>query len=141
MSPHGALNKIVLRPDHQGAIVEFADVNDAGKAALAVEGLEIIPGRRLGVGSVREMLAMGPEMKEEGKAGVKEQKREKKESVLRPPPAVRRPGLGMPGPGRRGGLGKKVGGGGGVPATEPVKAGAGKNNADFKAMFVKGSGA
>src|SRR5262245_41310103 len=45
VSPYGPIVKIVLRPDHQGAIVEFLDVNDAGKASLELEGREIIPGR------------------------------------------------------------------------------------------------
>src|SRR6185437_3180380 len=49
VEPFGQLIKIVLRPDHQGAIVEFADVNDAGKASLALEGKEIVPGRPLHV--------------------------------------------------------------------------------------------
>src|SRR5438034_10029515 len=56
VSPYGPIVKIVLRPDHQGAIVEFLNVNDAGKASLELEGHEILPGRPIRVGSVPEML-------------------------------------------------------------------------------------
>ncbi|KAK2747959.1 Splicing factor [Myotisia sp. PD_48] len=61
--PHGPLVKIVLRPDHKGAIVEFADVTDAGHAALALEGYEIDPGRTIRVGTVQEMLKQSAEHK------------------------------------------------------------------------------
>ena len=64
MEPYGTLTKIVLRPDHQGAIVEFAHTKDAGRAALGVEGKEIVPGRTLVVGSVRELLSQLAERKE-----------------------------------------------------------------------------
>ncbi|KAK2847639.1 hypothetical protein FQN49_005692 [Arthroderma sp. PD_2] len=61
--PHGALVKIVLRPDHQGAIVEFVDTHGAGKASLALEGYEITPGRFIHIGSVKDMLQQKPEHK------------------------------------------------------------------------------
>lgn len=64
MEPYGTLTKIVLRPDHQGAIVEFAHTKDAGRAALGVEGKEIAPGRSIVVGSVRELLNQPAERKE-----------------------------------------------------------------------------
>ncbi|KAF3479998.1 U4/U6 snRNA-associated-splicing factor PRP24 [Arthroderma uncinatum] len=60
---HGALVKIVLRPDHQGAIVEFVDAQGAGKASLALEGYEITPGRFIHVGSVKGMLQQKAEHK------------------------------------------------------------------------------
>lgn len=63
MEPYGPLVKIVLRPDHQGAIVEYADVKDAGKASLGVEGIEIVPGRRVTVGSVKDLFEQKAEIK------------------------------------------------------------------------------
>jgi hypothetical protein len=42
--------------EHQGAIVEYVDIQDAGKAALALEGKEITAGRPLHIGTVREMM-------------------------------------------------------------------------------------
>ena len=140
MEPHGPLNKIVLRPDHAGAIVEYADVNDAGKAALAVDGYEILPGRKLGVGSVKEMLAQRAEKK--GGSVEDEKKKGGGAGKMQPAAPIRRPGQPVPG-GRRGGLGKKVGGRPGLGATKKdnsEQAGGGKTNADFKALFVKSSG-
>ena len=57
VEPYGALRKIILRPDHQGAIIEFQSVQDVGKAALALEGREIVAGKaKIAVGTVEEML-------------------------------------------------------------------------------------
>lgn len=41
VEPHGHITKLVLRADHGGAIVEFADAVTAGKAQLALEGAQI----------------------------------------------------------------------------------------------------
>ncbi|CAK7563866.1 MAG: Splicing factor [Sporothrix epigloea] len=41
LEPHGHITKLVLRADHGGAIVEFADAATAGKAQLALEGAEL----------------------------------------------------------------------------------------------------
>ncbi|KAG5438569.1 hypothetical protein PCANB_002674 [Pneumocystis canis] len=35
---YGEINKIELRPDHQGAIVQYKHASDAGKAAMALDG-------------------------------------------------------------------------------------------------------
>lgn len=51
VEPHGRLSKVTLRPDHGGAILEFADAATAGKAQLSLDGLEV-EGRRLKTGSV-----------------------------------------------------------------------------------------
>ena len=59
----GKIVKIILRPDHRGAIIEFADVNDAGRASLELEGYEISSGRRMRVGSVNDMLKQSAERK------------------------------------------------------------------------------
>ncbi|KAG5290359.1 RNA-binding protein Prp24 [Histoplasma capsulatum G186AR] len=136
VSPYGALVKLILRPDHQGAIVEFLDVNDAGRASLGLDGYEIAPGRRIRVGSVGEMLKMPAERRVDrilvGKEREQEKRMKEKEmesdalSVSAPGAAgkskmvvmkqsaapIRRPA--QPGggvrSGRRGGLGVKRGG-------------------------------
>ncbi|KAH0556858.1 hypothetical protein GP486_005352, partial [Trichoglossum hirsutum] len=61
---YGPLKKVVLRPDHKGAIVEYENVADAGKAALALEGTEIAPGRTLKIGSVQELMREKAEYKD-----------------------------------------------------------------------------
>lgn len=48
---HGHLTKLTLRPDHGGAILEFVDAANAGKAQLSLDGAEI-EGRTLRTGSV-----------------------------------------------------------------------------------------
>ncbi|PGG98175.1 hypothetical protein GX51_06963 [Blastomyces parvus] len=149
VSRYGGLVKLILRPDHQGAIVEFLDVSDAGRASLGLDGYEIAPGRQIRVGSVGEMLKMPAEKKVDrilvGKERERVEKREKKRerdtvAVPAPGPAgkkkvvmmkqpaapIRRPG--QPGSGvgsgRRGGLGVKRGGGSVGSATTTAAAAA-----------------
>ncbi|KAF3004509.1 Splicing factor [Neopestalotiopsis sp. 37M] len=69
--------KIVLRPDRGGAIVEFKDAAQAGKAMLALDGREISANQKIQTGTVDELF-------KEGKAEVKTSK-------LMPQPAIRRP--------------------------------------------------
>ncbi|EHK98504.1 putative Uncharacterized RNA-binding protein [Glarea lozoyensis 74030] len=57
VEPYGALVKVVLRPDHQGAIIEYVEVASAGKAALALEGHEIVPGKKLRTGGLKDLFA------------------------------------------------------------------------------------
>ncbi|PGH01534.1 hypothetical protein AJ79_07881 [Helicocarpus griseus UAMH5409] len=153
VAPYGALVKIVLRPDHQGAIVEFLDVNDAGKASLSLDGYEIAPGRPIRVGSVPEMLKQAPERKVDRILVGKEKGKKGKETVssgkmmIQPAGPIRRPA--QPGSGRRGGLGVKRGGaapagtiGQGktgdsslAPVTNSQSAPAKKSNDDFRAML------
>jgi squamous cell carcinoma antigen recognized by T-cells 3 len=116
VEPYAAIRKIQLRPDHQGAIVELVDVEGAGKASLALEGYEIVPGRKISVGSVGEMMKMKEEVrsdriqvgvgkKDGGSGGAKGGSGSG--SRLQPQVPVRRPGAGGlgGGRGRRGGLG------------------------------------
>jgi RNA recognition motif-containing protein len=104
VEPFGRLIKIVLRPDHQGAIVEFADVNDAGKASLALEGKEIVPGRPLHVGSVAELKMLHAERKTDRITSIKQ---EKPKPSLQPAGPIKRPQQPGAHGGRRGGLGLK----------------------------------
>ncbi|KAL9062413.1 MAG: hypothetical protein Q9157_008940, partial [Trypethelium eluteriae] len=59
VSRYGSLRKVTLRPDHGGAIVEFENVADVGRASLALDGKEIVPGRQIRVGTVQELMAEG----------------------------------------------------------------------------------
>ena len=144
--------KLQLRPDHQGAILEYVDAAGAGKAGLALEGFEIQPGRTLRVGTVAELFKEKAEIKSD-KIG---QGKKKRDAPLQAAVPIRRPNQPGARRGGRGGLGVKRGGVGlgGARATnddagkgaladadadgeESVAQGA-KSNADFKAMFLKG---
>ncbi|KAI0544614.1 putative pre-mRNA splicing factor [Xylaria curta] len=101
---YGSIVKLVLRPDHAGAIVEFTDASAAGRAALGLEGHEIDPAHKLRTGSVKELFAEKSSKKPEAADTTA------KKTWMPPPPAIRRPGavLGRGGGGRggrRGGLG------------------------------------
>lgn len=137
--PFGALVKIVLRPDHEGAIVEFVDVKAAGKASLKLEGHEIAPGRHIRVGTANDVLRRsGPSVSGPGKA------KTTKTFMPQIGGPIKRPT--QPGAGRRGGLGFKRGGSvasgrndehhekaEGVTEQKPQK-----TNDDFRAMFSNG---
>lgn len=139
--PYGSLIKVVLRPDHQGAIVEYADVHAAGKASLGLEGQEIVPGRSLRVGTVPDMLKQSAEKKTNNPNPPKE----KSSSLLAPSGPIRRPQ--QPGRGgKRGGLGVKrtaEGSSGGnvtkatttTTTTEGEAESTKKSNDDFRAMI------
>ena len=136
---YGKLVKLSLRPDHQGAIIEYVDSHDAAKASLALEGHEIDPGRKLRVGTVPEMLKQKAERITDKIVVGKP-----KENGTKPitngtlqPATVKRPG--QPIRGRGGKLGVKRGLGY-RPATDShegsVEKG-GKSQDDFRAMLTK----
>ena len=143
--PFGALVKIVLRPDHQGAIVEFRNVSDAGKAQLALDGKEIIPGREIRTGSVQDMLKCPAEKKSDkirvGKQTQNQPGRGQQSSAplmssfMRAP--IRRPaqpGLSSGRGGKRGGLGfKRASTQEGSASAASI--GTGRSNSDFRAML------
>lgn len=165
VEPYGPLVKIVLRPDHRGAIVEFKDVKDAGKAALGLDGHEIALGRPIGTGTVAEMLRQAAEIKVDrittggGKGKQEKEEGTKKGTMLQGAGPIKRPVQPGARRGGRGGLGVKRGGVGlsGLRAhdgagqgqqlgqdDEDVEMngnsegqGKAKSNADFKAMFLK----
>ncbi|KAI9368974.1 hypothetical protein BJX61DRAFT_546020 [Aspergillus egyptiacus] len=152
VEPYGKLVKIVLRPDHQGAIVEFADVHAAGKAALELEGQEITPGRKLHVGTVPEMLRQSAE-KKPGTGPVSKPKNKTKAAFIAPPAPVKRPQQPGGRSGKRGGLGVKRGIAQPTNTTTTttttttmdVNASAegnksGKSNDDFRAMIQRSQG-
>lgn len=157
--PYGHIVKLVLRPDHSGAIVEFSDIAAAGKAALGLEGHEIIPGRKLRTGGLKDLFASSDEKRTDRIViGTGPKKAEDKSVPATQAPIVgqqlqgaapiRRPVVGGRG---RGGLGAKRGLGFPGAARKPAALEAGangagpapaegqkKSNADFKAIFLAG---
>ena len=139
---YGDLVKIVLRPDHQGAIIEYTTIPSTGKASLGLEGYEIAPGRGLRVGTVPEMLKQKAEMKTD-KIQVGKAKKDHpipSQASLQPSTPIRRPGQQ---PGRRGGLGQKRGLGFTASNSKLDKdlgaasSGGGKSNDDFRDLLTK----
>ena len=109
---------IKLEPQHGGAIIEFATVEAAGKAGIALEGLEF-EGRKLRTGTVQEL----NKQKGERKSG----------SNFMPVKHVHRPAARGGGRGRgRIGLGLPS-----VPRTTSAANGEAKTNSDFRAMLLK----
>ena len=142
--PYGEVARVSLRPDHQGAILEYADVASAGKAALGLEGHEIVPGRKLRTGGMKDLFAQKGEQKVE-KILIGKENKNAPATFLQPSAPVRRPGAGG-----RGGLGTQKRGLGYVAPKKPeakTEEANGeqngdrkkpKSNADFKAMFLSG---
>jgi RNA recognition motif-containing protein len=147
VEPYGTIVKLVLRPDHQGAIIEFADVSTAGLASLGLENHEIVPGRRLRIGGLKDLFQEKDEIKTDRiQVG---QGKKTTPHFTQPSAPIRRPGAGG-----RGGLGTKRGldhSGTKPAAAKPdlstgnlIRNGDGntgsapKSNADFKAMFLSG---
>ena len=117
---------MTLRPDHAGAIAEFEDEANIGKASLGVDGLEI-DGRRIRVGTVGELMREREERKVQDKvssrkSGDKGWGPDGKDGKDLGSGVVRRPLQG----GRRGGKGglglKGSGGGLGGPRARPAVA-------------------
>lgn len=153
--PYGELVRVSLRPNHQGAIVEYKNEASVGKASLALEGHEIGPERKIRVGTVSEMNQQKAEYRSDrilvGAAA------KTANAQLQGPAPIRRPGQPGTRRGGKGGLGIKGGGVGwsGSRATSDgkgkaaeMKEGKGeeekrkaKSNADFKAMYLKNDGA
>ncbi|KAL8967744.1 MAG: hypothetical protein Q9183_002780 [Haloplaca sp. 2 TL-2023] len=146
---YGPLVKVALRTDHAGAIVEFKHVGDAGKAALGLDGHEIIPGRHLSVGSVGDLMKQ--------KAEKKYDKLSSSNNSQKPIPKVTQSAVPIRRPQQLGSRGRGRGGRAVLPSiskasakttekqdgaanpTEVHEAG-GKSNADFKAMFASEKG-
>jgi RNA recognition motif-containing protein len=140
VEPYGTLVKLILRPDHQGAIVEYEEVASAGKAALGLEGHEIVPGRKLRTGGMKDLFAEKSETKVD-KIVVGKEVKQASTAFIQPAAPIRRPGAGG-----RGGLGKKRGLGFAAPKKQvsavevPAEqigdsTKATKSNADFRALF------
>ena len=133
MEEHGPLVKIQMRRGDNGAIIEFAQVNDAFNVRQGVDCSSL--GSEVKTGDVADLLAKvkkrqgAQDSHGGGSAG----------STMRPPSFARPTQRG----GRRGGLGFKRGGGFGAGRDGEgegtggnVKAG-GRSNADFRSMLEK----
>ncbi|KAF8865154.1 hypothetical protein BDZ45DRAFT_669047 [Acephala macrosclerotiorum] len=143
--PYGEIVKLSLRLDHQGAIVEYSDATAAGRAALGLVDYEIVPGRKLRTGGLRDLFAEKEEVKTDRiQVGGAKKPTAAAAGFMQPAAPIRRPG-----PGGKGGLGQKRGLGFSKAPAASSSAGGGvngqngeakkpKSNADFKAMFVKG---
>jgi len=146
LKPIGSIVKLVLHPQHGGAVVEFADAATAGKAALVVDNLEVDTGKKLRVGTIPELFRTEGETRVDridqpapqgAQAGTKEKKKLSLTELMPPPPTIRRMPLGRAGLKR--GLGfiaAKKKDPEGVNGTARTGAGGGKSNADFKKMFL-----
>ena len=66
----GPVRKVILKTNHQGALVEFESAADAGKAAIELDGYHITPDRKMRVTTQKDMYAQQAETKVEkiGKA-------------------------------------------------------------------------
>jgi hypothetical protein len=139
MEKHGPIIKIQLRREQDAAIVEFADIKVAFNVRGGVNCSAL--GEKVRTGDVAEIFAKGKKTQDGSAAAAPATGF----GGLRPA-AVSRPGQQRGG--RRGGLGFKRGGFGGVgsgtaktdaSSTEGGANGAGaaRSNADFKAMFEK----
>lgn len=155
--PYGELVVIKLRPNHQGAILEYRDQTSVGKAALGLEGYEIAPSRLINTGTVDEMNHQKAEYRSDKITAAAAAKITN--ASLQGPAPIRRPNQPGARRGGKGGLGMKRGGVGlsgdrakgdgegkdvGMNETEPGDGGGekakAKSNADFKAMFFKKEG-
>ncbi len=157
--PYGKIVKLSLRLDHSGVIVEYANASDAGKAGLALEGTQIVPGRKIRTGGLRDLFASKEETRTDRIVIGTGRKNEETTKPAAAPTAqlqssapIKRPSAVR---GGRGGLGAKRGLGFPGAARKPatLEAGEGgqakengnmkppKSNADFKAMFMASKGA
>ena len=67
----GPVKKVILKTNHAGALVEFENAGDAGKAALELDGFEISPDRHMKVTTEKELLQQKPEKKTDKLPGSK----------------------------------------------------------------------
>lgn len=63
---YGEVLKCILKTNHQGGLIEFATIAQAGEAALELEGYELSEGKAIRVVSEAEMKTYGPEKKSTG---------------------------------------------------------------------------
>lgn len=122
--PYG-YKKITLMPQNGGAVIEFETVEQAGKAEIALQGVDF-EGRKLRIGRYKDLIAQ----KGEWKAS----------NAFMQPAKVNRPTLGrggarggLRGRGKRGlAFGRSI-----VPrAATEVNGGEAKSNNDFRAMLL-----
>ncbi|KIW76338.1 hypothetical protein Z517_11084 [Fonsecaea pedrosoi CBS 271.37] len=59
----GPVRKVILKTNHQGALIEFQNIPDAGRAMIELDNLEIHPGRHIRVTTEKDMLQQSREHK------------------------------------------------------------------------------
>jgi len=59
----GPVRHVILKTNHQGALIEFDNVPDAGRAMIELDGYEINPGRRIRVTTEKDMYQQKAEQK------------------------------------------------------------------------------
>lgn len=130
----GRVRKVILKTSHQGALIEFDSIADAGRAMIELDNLEIDPGRHLKVTTEKEMLQQKPEVKTDQFS-----KRPAPSAVPSAAGAVKRPT--QPGVRKKGGnLGMRsagLHGPGYKNGTGPEEGDAKKSNNDFRSMLNK----
>ena len=153
LSAYGPLRKILLKRDREGALVEFVNLQDAGKVGMGIDCSALGPDVR--IGTAKEMLLGDRKAKAKGptsgsstaaaKASIKPAfgappMRPAQASVARPAQrGGRRGGLGL----KRGGLGvgasraKETDAEGDAKMDEGSESGQKKGNAEFRALFEK----
>lgn len=142
LSSYGPLRKIIMKRDRNGAMIEFVNLQDAGKVSMGLDCSALGPDVR--VGGVAELMASkqvdtGKHMNNTGalpKPAAPVAMRPAQASVSRPKQAgSRRGGLGF----KRGGLGSSASrpADGGDERMDEGGSGAKKGNADFRALFEK----
>ncbi|KAG5983988.1 hypothetical protein E4U55_006500 [Claviceps digitariae] len=146
IEPLGPIIKLIHQPGHGGAIIEFADVTTAGKAALQLNTMEY-EGHTLRTGTPDELRQHRANNKDpspnEEKTGKHQQHAtpNPKASFMPPPRTIHRSAQGRSGPKRILGLAPRKpapSSPAGADATEKNTLSAPKSNADFKAMFLAG---
>ncbi|KAI5805854.1 hypothetical protein EDC01DRAFT_715678 [Geopyxis carbonaria] len=144
-SPFGPLRKVTLRPDHQGAVVEYESVADAGKASLKLDGHEV-DGHKIEIGSYKDLMKRAP---------LKKITKGFAPAPRKPlgPPLVPASVRNAPSAAGRGGKRRGLGFSGAIhkkdkeadvdmkdtPANADGEKKGGRSNDDFKKMFLKGS--
>lgn len=137
---YGAIVKVTLRPDHQGAIIEYREIASAGKAALGIDGHEITPGRKLEVGNVKEMLQQPEEKKTDRLYANGSKTKDSAAITLQLGALIRRPTQPTIRRGRKLGLGARREGGSQAAKGAEINGMTdekSKSNDDFRAMFLK----
>ncbi|KAK0669875.1 hypothetical protein QBC41DRAFT_100782 [Cercophora samala] len=126
LKPAGEFVKLTLHTRHGGAIVEYRDAASAGKAGLAIDGLEVEAGgggQKLRVGTTEELFQSKGEKKVAGSdpsAHPEPEKQKKKPptaaQLMPPPPSISRPQV----------------------TNGAAPGGPKKSNADFRSLFLGG---
>jgi RNA recognition motif-containing protein len=122
VEPYG-FKKITLEPQHGGAIIEFTSIEGAGKAEIALQGIDF-EGRKLQIGTARDL----KQQKSEWKAN---------NNFVQPShisrPAARGRSAGGRGRGKSGiSVGRPM-----VPKVTATTNGEARSNAEFRAMIMK----